>query len=191
MNGELRLRRSHLTALVGALACGALSAALASGAAAPEPKLITLKQGPERLVVLKASDGGDLVRVDGTAPGDLTFGGNRQYTSQRTDCEVVGVVSTNAVCDSFNLETIDVSLGDGPDKLKVDGDYVSSGVRITASGGRGNDRLRGSDVRDDLDGDDGDDDLRGRGGNDHLDGGGADDDCNGGPGQDSIQNCED
>ncbi len=97
MNGELKLRRSHLTALLGALACGALTAALAS-AAGPEPRLITLKDGPERRVILKASDGGDLVRIAGSAPGDLTFGGDRQYTSQRTDCEVVGPAMTNAVC---------------------------------------------------------------------------------------------
>ena len=190
MNRQLKLRRSHLTAFVGALACGALTAAIASGAAGPQPKLITLKDGPERLVILKASDGGDLVQVAGTAPGDLTFGGDRQYTSQRTDCEVFGVVSTNAVCTDPDLETIDLSLGDGKDTLKVDGDYTSSGVRITASGGPRDDRLRGSDARDDLDGDGGDDDLMGRGGNDHLDGGADDDDCNGGPGQDSIKNCE-
>lgn len=190
MSQGLRFRRSQVLALVGALACGALTAALATGAG-PEPRLITLKNGPERLVILKASDGGDLVRVAGTAPGNLTFGGDRQYTSQRTDCDVVGPVMTNAVCTSPNLETIEMSLGDGKDELKVEGDYTSSGVRIVARGGPRDDRLRGSDARDDLDGDGGRDELLGRGGNDHLDGGADDDDCNGGPGQDSIRNCED
>jgi len=189
MRQGLRFRRPHLLALVGALACGALTAALASGAG-PGPRLITLKAGPEARVILKASDGGDLVRIAGSAPGDVTFGGDRQYTSQRTDCTVTGPAMTNAVCSDPDLETIDVSLGDGRDELKVEGDYISSGVRIKASGGPRDDRLRGSDARDDLDGDGGRDELLGRGGNDHLDGGADDDDCRGGPGGDSIRNCE-
>ncbi len=187
---RFRIRRSHLTALIGALACGALTAALASGAAGPQPKLITLKEGPERLLEVKASQGGDNVIVYGTAPGDLTFGADRQFTSQRTDCEVVGVVSTNAVCTDPNLKTVDVDLGGGGDSIRFLPGFQSTLRRIIAAGGDGEDTLKGSDFDDELAGGAGPDTLKGRSGRDELDGGAQADTCKGGPGPDQIKNCE-
>jgi hypothetical protein len=183
------MRRAHLAALVGALAAGALTATFASGAG-PQPKLITLKEGPERIVTAKASDGGDEVWVYGTAPGDLTFGADRQFTSMRTDCEVVGVVSTNAVCSDLDLETIEVSMGGGSDEVKFMPGFVSSLKRIIARGGDGEDRLRGSDYDDELAGGSGADTLRGRDGKDELNGGAQSDRCIGGAGKDRIEQCE-
>lgn len=188
MNRELKLRRPHLTALVGAFAVGALTAALASGAG-PEPKLITLKDGPERLVIAQGSDGGDSVRVYGTL-GDITFAADRQFTVGRTDCAVTGPAETNAVCTDTDLETIDAGLGTGSDRFDAREGFLATGVELRVRGGRGEDRLTGSDLGDELEGGDGDDRLKGLRGRDELDGGQQDDHCDGGPGKDNVKNCE-
>ena len=189
MSSGVQLRRSHALALVGALACGALTAALASGEASP-PKLITLKDGPERLVEIKASAGGDSVHMYGTAPGDLTFGADRVFTSERTDCVVTGPAETNAVCSDFDLETVELNLGGGSDEFRIFNDLTSALRRIIIRGGDGADALRGTEFDDELEGGGGPDSLKGLEGRDKLDGGARSDHCNGGPGQDQIKNCE-
>ena len=83
-----------------------------------------------------------------------------------------------------------MGLGNGSDKFDAKEGYLAPEVELRARGGRGDDRLTGSDLGDELDGGDGDDRLKGLGGRDKLDGGQQDDHCNGGPGQDQIKNCE-
>lgn len=175
-------------ALIAALAAGAGTAVLASGAG-PGPKLITLKGSNEKFLTIRGSDGGDSMYIAGTAPGAVTMGADRQFTNLRTDCEVVGPVMTNAVCTSAALREIDTGLGGGNDRLRL-GELASDAVRLFSAGGGGADALQGSEERDTFGGGPGNDSLRGKGGNDYLDGGPGEDSCPGGPGQDTIENCE-
>ena len=87
-----------------------------------------------------------------------------------------------------------VKLGDGDDTLSGHSDLLggSSGGRILAYGGRGNDWIGGSDgpsweqPHDTLYGGEGNDTLMGYVGNDYLDGGAQDDVLDGGAGNDTL-----
>lgn len=191
VNGELRFRRVHLTALVGALALGLLTAVLITRAdAGGGTRMITLKGGPERLLTIMGSDGADSLTVDGSAPGEITVYADRIFTNQRTDCTTGGTTPEIAYCLDDSVRTIDVGLVEGADELRFGQTFQATGVEITGRGGTGRDSLRGSAAPDDLQGNTENDKLRGRAGPDDLDGGGGNDLCDGGPGNDDIANCE-
>jgi hypothetical protein len=189
VNGELRFRRVHRTALVGALALGLLSATLISRADAGATRLITLKDGPERLLTIRGSDRADSLTFDGTAPGTVTIYGSRDFTNERTDCTVGGTTDV-AYCIEDDMRTIDVGLVEGEDAVRYGQTFQATGVDLTARGGSGDDDLRGSPFRDDLQGGADKDNLRGHDGRDRLDGGPDKDRCDGGPDDDRVRNCE-
>jgi Ca2+-binding RTX toxin-like protein len=189
VNGEFTFRRAHLTVLVGALALGLLTAGLITRAdAGGDPRLITLKAGPERLLTIRGSDGADSLTFDGLAPGEVTIYADRPFTSQRTDCTLG--TTEEAYCLDGDLRTIDVGFIEGGDELTFGQTFQATGVDITGRGGTGRDDLGGSSAGDALQGAAGDDKLRGRGGADDLDGGRGRDRCDGGPGADDVKNCE-
>jgi Ca2+-binding RTX toxin-like protein len=192
VNGELKRRVGLLAAGGAALAAGALLAVAVSSAAGPQAKVITLADGPERLLTIRGSDGVDTVGVFGSAPGGVTLQASLQFTNQRTDCTIAGPVSTTAFCGDDDQRTIDIGLIQGRDRLIFGETFDQNppGVKIIGRGGKGADRLGGSRFADRHDGGAGDDRLNGKQGNDKLDGGPGEDDCTGGPGQDELKRCE-
>jgi hypothetical protein len=192
MSFSLKPRRLLPAAMIAALAAGAATAVLASGAG-PEPRLLTLKGGPERLLTIRGSERGDTLTIAGAAPGSVTINADRQFTSSRTDCTVYEPVFTTAFCDSDNLRTIDVGLVEGRDRLRFSEGFDEQPPGMNAIVGRGGaaaDDLKGSVLGDDFEGGPGGDRLRGAAGGDDLDGGPAEDDCKGGPGNDHVRRCE-
>ena len=183
--------RRFLAALAVALVAGAGTAVLATGAGS-DPRMITLKAGPEKLLTIKGSDGPDGLTIAGEAPGSITISASREITNQRTDCDV-GPSGTGAFCGDDSVRTIDMGLGPGRDELGFSDtfDEASPGLdAIVQRGGAGADRIEGSKLDDTQEGDAGDDRLRGKAGRDDLDGGADKDACDGGRGQDQIRNCE-
>ena len=175
--------------MVAALAAGASTAMLASGAGTPHT--ITLEATPANLLSLRGSPNGEDVKFFGTAPQTITFDSDESvFTNMRTGCTTFAPVHTTGQCADPAIERIEVNMRAGGDKVSFPEGFDSPGVKFSARGGVGQDRLTGSDEREVFDGGDGADRLRGKGGNDDLDGGKGRDDCEGGRGDDDVRNCE-
>ena len=200
MNGELRLSRAFPAALLAALAIGATTAVLASGAAAPGDRVITLRGDANALTVVGSSFG-DTLTINGRAadmgmPGTITISGNMAKVAIQPgpdeDCDGTTDVSTarvTASCDMGTRPDITIAMGKGGDSLEAAPGY--DGVTIIGKGAAGEDRFAGSTLADRFNGGGGDDNLKGKDGADELNGAGGDKDrCDGGPGQDEIRNCE-
>jgi Ca2+-binding RTX toxin-like protein len=171
-----------------ALAGGAATAVVA---AKGDKSPITLEGANEKRLTIHGSAYGETIKVSGSAAGGVTLQAedlSNNFENMRTDCEVLGVVSTDAVCTS-TYRTIESDLEDRGDKLRFGG-LDAQGVTVKARGGSGKDTIVGSNSRDHLDGDGGDDTLRGKGNADDLDGGPGKDDCAGGAGNDQVNHCE-
>jgi Ca2+-binding RTX toxin-like protein len=191
MSLYVKPRRLLTAAMIVAVAAGAGTAVLASGAG-PEPRMITLKDGPERLLTIKGSDGADELTIAGAAPGSITIIGNREITNQRTDCDV-NPGSTLGFCGDDSVRTIDMGMGPGRDELGFSETFGEDPPGLNAilqRGGTGADRISGSVLSDTQEGGEGGDRLRGNEGADDLDGGPNHDNCEGGPGNDTVRHCE-
>jgi Ca2+-binding RTX toxin-like protein len=175
----------------GALLALAGGAGTAVVAAKGDKGPITLEGANEKRLTIHGSAYGETIKVSGSAAGGVTLQAedlSNNFENMRTDCEVVGVVSTDAVCTS-TYTTIESDLEDRGDELRFGG-FDANDVVVKARGGSGKDTIVGSNARDHFDGDGGDDTLRGKGNADNLDGGPGKDDCVGGGGNDQVNHCE-
>ncbi len=177
-------------AMIAALAVGALTAVIASGAKAP--KMITLKAGPEKLQRIQGSDGNDQLTIQGAAPGAITISANREIKNQRTDCDV-NPGATIGFCGDDSVRTIDMNMGKGGDELGFSENFEEQDPfldLLLQRGGPGRDLLEGSVGDDTQKGGDGRDSIDGNDGNDRINGGRGRDDCDGGPGTNQVRHCE-
>ena len=190
MNSSINPPRM-LVVMALALAAGAGTAVVASGAAGPGTHVITLRGANEKILSVKGSDFGDAITVSGHAGSGqlLTILGDSMITSQRTDCTIAPTTMSEAYCDGDSTKTIDIALADGRDNLDF-ADGAGGGITIEGRGAAGADEFNGSTDPDHFDGGPGGDTLRGKRGDDELDGAAGKDTCSGGPGHDKIRNCE-
>lgn len=199
MNGELRLSKAFPAALLAALAIGATTAVLASGAAAPGDRVITLRGDANALTVVGSSFG-DTLTINGRMatlgmPSSITVEGNMSEVTiedgpdEDCDGETDSEQRVSVYCNTGTRPDITISLQGGDDSLKAVGGY--SGVNIVGKGAGGDDALRGSPLADLFNGGGGNDNIQGEKGADDINGGGGNRDrCDGGPGPDKITNCE-
>ena len=177
-------------AMIAALAAGAATAVIASGAGAP--KMITLKDGPERLLEIKGSNGADELTIAGAPPGSVTIIGNREILNQRTDCEV-SPGSTTGFCGDEDVRTIDMNMGKGSDELGFSESFEEDPPfldLLLQRGGPGADLLDGSVGDDTQKGGPGRDTIDGNEGDDRINGGPGRDECDGGAGLNKVRDCE-
>jgi Ca2+-binding RTX toxin-like protein len=190
MSFELHPRRLLPLAMLAALGVGAATAVIASGAAGPSQRVVTLQGSREKALTIRGDDAANVITIGGlAAEGSITIVGDSMIKNMRTDCEVNPGSENLAFCHS-NTKTVDASMGDGGDELDFQDVFADGGVTIIGRGGPGGDEVTGTDSPDDLGGGPGGDTLKGRGGGDDLDGGPGKDNCPGGGGRDHIRNCE-
>jgi Ca2+-binding RTX toxin-like protein len=187
MNGSIR---KGLLAMAAVLAlAGGVATALVAARVTDKP--ITLEGANESRLTISGSRTGETIVVSGSAAGGVTLQApslDNNFENMRTDCETMGPVSTDAVCTG-TYSTIQSDLDDGGDEFRFQ-QFDANGVTVKAKGGRGPDKLVGSNARDHFDGNDGNDTLRGKGNADNLDGGPGKDDCAGGGGNNQLSHCE-
>jgi Ca2+-binding RTX toxin-like protein len=190
MSFQPKASRLLPVAMIAALAVGALTAVIASGAKAP--KMITLKAGPEKLLTIQGSDGNDQLTIQGAAPGAITISGNREIKNQRTDCDV-NPGATVGFCGDDSVRTIDMNMGEGSDSLGFSESFEEQDPfleLLLQRGGPGRDLLDGSVGDDTQKGGPGRDAIDGNEGNDRINGGPGRDECDGGAGENKVRDCE-
>jgi Ca2+-binding RTX toxin-like protein len=130
--------------------------------------------------VLPRSPGADYPLVTFSDAGsDITVGAGCELASAPLE-------PSTAICEGFDLGSINISLGDGDDQLSFEGD--ANGVSsLNVLAGSGQDIISGSPVADDIHGGPGSDFLAGRGSDDALYGNDSNDQLLGGAGADNLQ----
>jgi Ca2+-binding RTX toxin-like protein len=188
MSSSTKPRRWFPAAWVAALAAGAGTAVLASGAGS-QP-MITLGDNPGEEITVYGSRLGDTITYGGYTD-NITVAANRTITSLRNDCDVEPTFSTSAFCDrELDYSKLESRLGDGPDHIEFYDSFDAPGFRILGRGGSGGDSLSGAEKKDEFAGGRGGDTLIGLEGNDDLSGGRGTDTCDGGSGNDHLTGCE-
>jgi Ca2+-binding RTX toxin-like protein len=179
-----------------ALAAGALTAILVSGASAERTGIITIR-GDIAAITIDGSDFSDNAAVrQAEGGGSITIVGDA-VENQRDGCTGGSGTGTPVFCAAAGVKTITAPLGGGSDTISFQDEM--KGITIQGAGFGGDDKLTGGPGpqsfdggkgADTLEGEAGPDRLRGREGADRLRGGAGKDDCDGKPEDRVVSSCE-